>query len=351
MDTTRMRTWAEIDLTALEHNYRTLRAMLPRECRFLGLCKANAYGHGAAVIGHTLERLGADMLAVACVSEAEELRQSGVKLPILCLGETPEELIPLLLELDVTQMVEDLETGRRLSAAAQRAGRTLRVHVKLDTGMSRLGFLWEAGREEETADEIARLCRLPGLEAEGLFTHFADADGSEAYTMAQFDRFLAARAALEERGIAFKICHCASSAAVLQYPCTYLDMVRPGLVLYGWYPAEELKGLDGPGLEPVMAVKSRVAAVRSLPKGTPVSYGRTDRGGAGGLWGRLSQKPVQPHGDAGARRGVPHRGPGVHGYVYAGCDRRPRRAGGGCGCGIRRAAAGAGRPAGGDHPL
>ena len=131
------------------------------------------------------------------------------------------------------------------------------------------------GREEETADEIARLCRLPGLEAEGLFTHFADADGSEAYTMAQFDRFLAARAALEERGIAFKICHCASSAAVLQYPCTYLDMVRPGLVLYGWYPAEELKGLDGPGLEPVMAVKSRVAAVRSLPKGTPVSYGRT----------------------------------------------------------------------------
>ena len=95
-----MRTWAEIDLTALEHNYRTLRAMLPRECRFLGLCKANAYGHGAAVIGHTLERLGADMLAVACVSEAEELRQSGVKLPILCLGETPEELIPLLLELD-----------------------------------------------------------------------------------------------------------------------------------------------------------------------------------------------------------------------------------------------------------
>ena len=142
-----MRTWAEIDLTALEHNYRTLRAMLPRECRFLGLCKANAYGHGAAVIGHTLERLGADMLAVACVSEAEELRQSGVKLPILCLGETPEELIPLLLELDVTQMVEDLETGRRLSAAAQRAGRTLRVHVKLDTGMSRLGFLWEAGRD------------------------------------------------------------------------------------------------------------------------------------------------------------------------------------------------------------
>ena len=172
-----MRTWAEIDLTALEHNYRTLRAMLPRECRFLGLCKANAYGHGAAVIGHTLERLGADMLAVACVSEAEELRQSGVKLPILCLGETPEELIPLLLELDVTQMVEDLETGRRLSAAAQRAGRTLRVHVKLDTGMSRLGFLWEAGREEETADEIARLKKavFPRILPSGIPLSFSSA--------------------------------------------------------------------------------------------------------------------------------------------------------------------------------
>ena len=275
MDTTTMRTWAEIDLSALEHNYRALRAMLPAGCRFLGVCKANAYGHGAVPVAQKLEELGADMLAVACVAEAKELRQAGITLPILCLGNTPVELAPMLLEYQVTQAVGDLATGQALSEAAVAAGKTLTIHVKLDTGMSRLGFLWEAGREEETADEIARLCRLPGLEAEGLFTHFADADGSEAYTMAQFDRFLAARAALEERGIAFKICHCASSAAVLQYPCTYLDMVRPGLVLYGWYPAEELKGLDGPGLEPVMAVKSRVAAVRSLPKGTPVSYGRT----------------------------------------------------------------------------
>lgn len=275
MDTTKMRTWAEIDLSALEHNYRALRAMLPAGCRFLGVCKANAYGHGAVQVAQKLEQLGADMLAVACVDEARELRQAGITLPILCLGNTPVELAPMLLEYQVTQAVGDLATGQALSDAAVAAGKTLTIHVKLDTGMSRLGFLWEAGREEETADEIAQLCRLPGLAAEGLFTHFADADGSEAYTMAQFDRFLAARAALEERGIAFKICHCASSAAVLQYPCTHLDMVRPGLVLYGWYPAEELKGLDGPGLEPVMAVKSRVAAVRSLPKGTPVSYGRT----------------------------------------------------------------------------
>ena len=117
-----MRTWAEIDLSALEHNYRTLRAMLAPGCRFLGLCKANAYGHGAAVIGKELEELGAEMLAVACVSEAIELRRSGVTAPILCLGETPEECYPLLLEHHITQMVEDLETGEKLSAAAQRAG-------------------------------------------------------------------------------------------------------------------------------------------------------------------------------------------------------------------------------------
>ena len=209
-----MRTWAEIDLSALEHNYRTLRAMLAPGCRFLGLCKANAYGHGAAVIGKELEELGAEMLAVACVSEAIELRRSGVTAPILCLGETPEECYPLLLEHHITQMVEDLETGEKLSAAAQRAGETLIIHVKLDTGMSRLGFFWEADRADETADEMVRLCRLPGLEAEGLFTHFSDADGSEEYTMGQFTKFLDAKAALEARGITFKICHCASSAAV-----------------------------------------------------------------------------------------------------------------------------------------
>ena len=135
-----MRTWAEVDLSALEHNYRTLRAMLAPGCRFLGLCKANAYGHGAAAVGRKLEELGADMLAVACISEAEELRRSGVRIPILCLGETPEACFPLLLEYQVTQMVEDLETGRRLSQAAQKAGKTLKIHVKLDTGMSRLGF-------------------------------------------------------------------------------------------------------------------------------------------------------------------------------------------------------------------
>lgn len=275
MDTTKMRTWAEIDLAALEHNYRALRALAPQGCRFLGLCKADAYGHGALPVAKKLQELGADMLAVACVDEAAQLRRGGITLPILCLGKTPLELTPMLLEYDVTQAVEDLETGEALSQAAQEVGKKLTIHVKLDTGMSRLGFFWRQDTAQETADRIAKLCRLPGLEAEGMFTHFADADGDEIYTMDQFTRFLDAKAALEQRGITFKICHCAASAAVLNYPCTHMDMIRPGVALYGYYPAPGMEGLDGPGLEPVMTAKSRIAAVRALPKGTCVSYGCT----------------------------------------------------------------------------
>ena len=275
MDTTKMRTWAEIDLAALEHNYRALRALAPQGCRFLGLCKADAYGHGALPVAQKLQQLGADMLAVACVDEAAQLRRGGITLPILCLGKTPVELTPMLLEYDVTQAVEDLETGEALSQAAQAAGKKLTIHVKLDTGMSRLGFFWRQDTAQVTADRIAKLCRLPGLEAEGMFTHFANADGDETYTMDQFTRFLDAKAALEQRGITFKICHCAASAAVLNYPCTHMDMIRPGVALYGYYPAPGMEGLDGPGLEPVMTVKSRIAAVRALPKGTCVSYGCT----------------------------------------------------------------------------
>lgn len=271
-----MRTWAEIDLDALAHNYHTLRAMLPQGCRFLGLCKANAYGHGARRIALELEKLGADMLAVACVDEAIELRRAGVKAPILCLGKTPAELAPLLLEYSVIQAVEDLDSGHALSAAAVAAGKTLSIHVKLDTGMSRLGFLWQSGQDNtKLLDDICTLLSLPGLHGQGMFTHFANADGDEEYSMAQFTRFLDAKKALEQRNVSLEIYHCAASAATLNFPCTHMDMVRPGLALYGYYPSEECIGLDGPVLTPVMTVKSRIASVRNLPKGTPVSYGCT----------------------------------------------------------------------------
>ena len=165
--------------------------------------------------------------------------------------------------------------ARALSNAAAAAGKTLKIHVKADTGMSRLGWLCGGEDQSAAAEAIAQVCALPGLEAEGIYTHFANADGDEDYTMLQFTRFLDLLEALKERGITFAIRHCAASAAALKFPCTHLDMVRPGIALYGHYPDPSCEGLDGPGLRPVMTLKTRVASVKTVPAGTPVSYGCT----------------------------------------------------------------------------
>ncbi|MCI8870471.1 MAG: alanine racemase [Lawsonibacter sp.] len=282
-ETLQMRTWAEIDLDALAHNYHLLRGLTGRESakppcrtcsRFLGVVKADAYGHGAVPVAKKLERLGADMLAVACLDEAAELRQAGIALPVLCLGRTPPRLAPLLLEYGVTQTVEDLAAGEILSAAAVRAGGKLNIHVKLDTGMGRLGFVYGDGDNTAVLREIQALCALPGLEAEGLFTHFSDADGSQEYTALQSDRFQDAVNELHELGADFEIYHCGASAAVLNYPWTHMGMIRPGIALYGCLPDPSV---PDPGLRPVLTLKSRVAAVRALPAGSYVSYGRTAR--------------------------------------------------------------------------
>ena len=281
------RTWAEIDLGNLEHNYCALRACAP-DSRFLGVVKANAYGHGAVPVAKKLEQLGADCLAVACLAEAVELREAGIRMPILILGATPPEFAREVVSGDFTQAVFTMELARALSEAAQQLGKTARIHIKLDTGMSRLGLL--AHDPVAAAAEVAQLCALPHLEHEGIFTHFANADGDEDYTMLQFTRFLDTLDELEKRySLTFEIRHCAASAAVLNYPCTHLDMVRPGIALYGHYPDPSCEGLDGPGLLPVMTLKSRVAAVRDLPEDTPVSYGCTARFAGGG---RVAVVPI-----------------------------------------------------------
>ena len=281
------RTWAEISLGNLEHNYRALRACAP-DSRFVGVVKANAYGHGAIPIARCLAQLGADYLAVACLDEAAELRGAGIGAPILILGYTPPELAAEVVDLDVTQTVSTPELARALNDAAGAAGKRARIHLKVDTGMSRLGVL---GHHPETAArELAGLC-LPRLEPEGIFTHFADADGDEDYTMLQFTRFLDVLDELKGKyGRTFEIRHCAASAAVLNYPCTHMDMIRPGIALYGCYPDPACEGLDGPGLKPVMSLYSRVAAVRDFPADTPVSYGCTASFGAGG--GRTAVLPI-----------------------------------------------------------
>ena len=286
------RTWAEISLGSLEHNCRALRACAP-DSKFLATVKANAYGHGAVPMAGRLTELGADYLAVACLDEAAQLRKAGVTAPILILGYTPPELAGELVDLDVTQTVFTPELAKALSEAAGTAGKRAKIHLKADTGMSRLGVLCRD--PEQGAADIAALCALPHLEPEGIFTHFAVSDseggGDEDYTMLQFTRFLDVLRELEEKyGRAFEIRHCANSGAVLKYPCTHLDMVRPGIALYGHYPDPSCEGLDGPGLRPVMSLYSRVAAIRDLPAGTPVSYGRTAEFGYGG--GRVAILPI-----------------------------------------------------------
>ncbi len=269
------RTWAEISLPALEHNYCALRGMLPAGCRLLGVVKADAYGHGAIQVGRKLAELGCEMLAVACLDEAIELRRAGITTPILIFGATQPELARQVVEHDITQAVFTMELAQALSCAAAELGKQARVHIKLDTGMSRVGVL--AHNAQQAAKEVAGLCALPHLEHEGVFTHFANSDGDEEYTMLQFTRFLDVISELEKNhGITFAIRHCANSAATLQYPCTYLDMVRPGIAMYGHYPDPSCRELDGPGLVPVMSVYTRVSAVREVPAGTPVSYGCTN---------------------------------------------------------------------------
>ena len=282
------RTWAEISLGNLGHNYRALRSCAP-DSKFLATVKANGYGHGSVPVAKRLVELGADYLAVACLDEAVELRRAGIAAPILVLGYTQPELAGEVVALDVTQTVFTPELAQALSEAAGAAGKRAKIHLKADTGMSRLGVLDHD--PQRAAADIAALCALPHLEPEGIFTHFANADGDEGYTMLQFTRFLDVLKELEEKyGRAFEIRHCAASAAVLHYPCTHMDMVRPGIALYGHYPDPSCEGLDGPGLKPVMSLYSRVAAVRGFPGDTPVSYGCTQRFGPGG--GRTAVLPI-----------------------------------------------------------
>jgi len=305
------RTWAEISLDNIEHNYRAVKAGLPAGCRYLGVVKADAYGHGALPVAHRLEKAGADYLAVSCLDEALELRRGGVAMPILILGHTPVEYLPELLENNVTQTVSCLAKAVEYSEAAVKYGGILRIHIKLDTGMSRLGFLCAGRHFDEGVDGVTRSCMLPNLDPEGVYTHFAVSDepgaDNRAYTQAQFDLFNRVIAGCAARGVTFRIRHCANSGAVVNYPGMALDMVRPGLTLYGYGDAGGRLGL-----KPAMRLVTTVSTVKIYDPGTDVSYGRrfrTDRptrmgvvgiGYADGLFRAASNKCAfwTPHGFA-----------------------------------------------------
>ena len=275
MDAQMKRTWAEVDFDKLAHNYHALRGLSPAGTKYLGLVKADAYGHGAVPVAKKLEELGADYLGVACLDEAIEVREAGVKTPILILGCTSSIYAAELVKYNITQACYDLEYAKELSAGAQKAGGTIPVHIQCDTGMTRLGFMCHEDTMEKSASEIIEAVKLPGLKAEGIFTHFSDSDGSEEYTMLQFGRFQDIIQRVRDLGYEFEIRHCANSAATLLYPATYLDMIRPGIVQFGHFPDAKMDHALC-DLVPVLELKSRVATVRDVPANTPVSYGRTN---------------------------------------------------------------------------
>jgi Alr-MurF fusion protein len=285
-------TWAEIDLLASEYNIRRIRSLLAPDVKVLAMIKAEAYGHGMAGIARAAERAGAALLGFASLSEALSLNDNkrperneveskdarsstalrsaqSASLPKLVVGWTPGWLAEAAIQNDVTCTMIDLETAGEFARTAQSLGKPARVHVKIDTGMHRLGFMLDAA-----VDAIAKIASMEGLILEGVFTHFAKADEVDpSYTYGQFEKFKRILSEVEARGIHIPIKHCANSPTILRFPEMHLDMVRPGIILHGLHPSDDV--LCPTDFKPVLTLKSMIASVKLLPPGSPISYGGT----------------------------------------------------------------------------
>ncbi len=259
-------TWAEIDLAALAYNLRQVRELVGAERKILAVVKAQAYGHGALPVSRKLQSIGADLLGVANISEGVELREAGIRLPILLLSGPIEGALTDVVRCGLTPVIYDLGTARRLNQAGEKAGRTIAVHVKVDTGMGRLGCL-----PDEAPELLRKLRALPYLEPEGVMTHLACAEAKDrTHTKHQLSRFDGVLARLSAMEIRPPLAHSANSAAILNHPASWYDLVRPGLVLYGASPDIRLK--DKINLRPVLTVKTRVLQLKQLPPGSALSY-------------------------------------------------------------------------------
>ncbi len=268
------RTWAEINLDNLKHNFAQIKQKVGNSM-IMCVVKANAYGHGAVAVAAELEKCGCDWLAVSNIEEAEQLRQTGIKTPILILGATPADCAKRLADNDITQALYSAEYAQALSEAATQAGVEVRVHLKLDTGMRRIGFNCA---DESEIDAATKACRLSGISVGGVFTHFATADldgdacSDGSFTDRQFRLFTETVEKIERAGVRFAIKHCCNSAATVRHPEYKLDMVREGIVLYGLSPSDEI-GADG--FRPVMSLRSVVSMVKKVAAGEDISYART----------------------------------------------------------------------------
>lgn len=261
--------YAEINLDNFRHNFREVKRLAQGK-KTIGVIKADAYGHGAVEAASILHEENADYFAVAVITEALELRKNGYNEPILILGFTPPTFAKEIVENDITQTVFNYELAEAISNEAVRLNKKAKIHIKIDTGMGRIGFL----PDDTAVREIKRIAMLKNIQIEGIFTHFAAADEEKKdFTMLQMERYNRIINELSKEGIEFEIKHVANSAAIIDLPETYLDAVRPGIMLYGYYPSDEVKK-DRLTLRPVMELRANIVNIKEVPVDTPISYGR-----------------------------------------------------------------------------
>lgn len=268
------RTWAEIDLDAIAHNLREIQKFTSGNARIMAVVKADAYGHGALQVARSALENGASWLAVSVLEEALELRTGGIEAPILILSDSEPACAEAIITKEIRQAVYTFDMARTLSAAARRIGKRAKIHLKIDTGMGRIGF-----RPDSAPEEAERIAALEGIEIEGIFTHFAVADefseDSDRYTAEQYRIFYETCEKIEqEKHIHIPLRHAANSAAILRFPQMHLDLVRAGIILYGLWPSEAMKRC-GADLWPAMTLKSAISYVKTAAPGSRISYGGT----------------------------------------------------------------------------
>lgn len=273
-----MRAWAEINLDNLSHNISNIKKKVSGGAKLMVVIKADGYGHGFEEVALTALKNGADYLAVATADEAMQIRNKGIDAPLLILGPVWEEDYETAILNDITLTVFDFLVAEKISEVANKIGKTAKIHVKVDTGMSRIGYvttLDSKEKEDEIADEIVKISKLSNICLEGIFTHFAKADAPKSdFTDIQFSRFISLCNLIEEKGVKIPLRHCCNSAGIIEYPKYHLDMVRSGIITYGCAPSDEcdMTKID---LKPVMQLKSKITYLKKISANTPISYGGT----------------------------------------------------------------------------
>ena len=269
-----MRTWAEISLKAIEENIKNIRKITKREAKIMAIVKADAYGHGFFEVAKVLSENGADCFGVATLDEAIKLREAGFLQDILILSSIPEEDVKEALSHSITLTVYSFKCAKAVSDTAKEMGKESRIHIKLDTGMGRIGYVVNDSDNSEIIDEIIKISKLDNLMVEGIFSHFSTSDEENGdYTRLQFKRFMSVCDELLEKGLNIPIKHIANSAAVMMYPEYHLDMVRPGIILYGLYPSSEVDQTRLL-LKPAMTLKSKITYIKTLEENRGISYGK-----------------------------------------------------------------------------